>query len=407
MISSGKPVFGVEMLERDAFCMRVSLEFPMFLIKGLRWYQTCACAWLLSSCGGSGNGADRAYAYLANEGTLTRYSINPSTGGLTGSVGSPLVLPTSWPFGGISQIATDPSGQFLYLVDSSAGVYAYAINRNTGALTAVAGSPFKTGSIPTSFAFDTSGTYLYVAGYSGPITPVSTVISAYSVNSSGALVLLANYTVSSPDLQSGELTTLVAAGNYLYVAGYYTNSITVFSIGLTGELSQNVAGSRFATDTGPYRIVADPSGSVLYTANDGVPTANEATPGSISAFTIDSSTGALDPVPGNPQRIAVRGAISIDPMGRFLLAPEMSGVSVYAINTTTGVLSAVAGSPFSAGTDPSVVGVDPTDQFVYVVNYGSANVSEFTLESTGALTPLAGSPVPVVNNPNSMAIVWP
>jgi 6-phosphogluconolactonase len=206
---------------------------------------------------------------------------------------------------------------------------------------------------------------------------------------------------------SSELSTLVAAGNYLYVAGYYTNSITVFSIGLTGELSQNVAGSRFATDTGPYRIVADPSGAVLYTANDGVPTATEATPGSISAFTIDSSTGALDPVPGNPQRIAVRGAISIDPMGRFLLAPEMSGVSVYAINTTTGVLSAVAGSPFSAGTDPSVVGVDPTDQFVYVVNYGSANVSEFTLESTGALTPLAGSPVPVVNNPNSMAIVWP
>jgi 6-phosphogluconolactonase len=372
----------------------------MFLINGLRWYQVCTCAWLLSSCGGSGNGADPAYAYVANEGTLTTYSINPSTGDLTGSVGSPLVLPTSWPFGGTTQIATDPSGQFLYLVDTSAGIYAYAINRNTGALTAVADSPFVGESTPTSLAFDATGAYLYVAGYDGVSASVTGVIAAYSVNSSGALAPLAKYTVSS------DLSTVVTAGNYLYVAGYYTNSITVFSIGSTGELSENVPGSPFATDTGPYSIVADPSGSVLYTANHGAPTATEATPGSISAFTIDSSTGALTPVSGYPQPIAVHGAVSIDPMGRFLLVPEISGVSVYAIDTTTGALSAVAGSPFSSGADPSVVSIDPTDRFVYVVNEGSANVSEFTLESTGALTPLAGSPVPAVNNPRYMATVW-
>jgi 6-phosphogluconolactonase len=381
----------------------------MSLINGLRRYQVCnivACSWLLSSCGGSGDGVDPAYAYVASAGTLSTYSVDPSTGGLTASVGSPLVFPTSFPFGGINQIATDPSGQFLYLIDSSAGVYAYAIHRNTGALTAVAGSPFEAGSIPTSLAFDASGTYLYVAGYSGPIAPVNGVLSAYSVNSSGALVPLAKYTLSSQDLQSSGLNTIVAAGNYLYVAGYYTNSITVFSIGSTGELSQNVAGSPFATDTGPYSIVADPTGSVLYTANNGVPTATEATPGSISAFTIDSSTGALTPVLGNPQPIAVHGAISIDPMGRFLLVPGKTSVSVYAIKTTTGALAAIDGSPFSAGTDPSVVSVDPKDRFVYVVNDGSANVSEFTLESTGALTPLAGSPVPVGNNPGYMVTVW-
>jgi 6-phosphogluconolactonase len=382
--------------------MMVNQEIPMSLVNGVRWYQVCtivACIWLLSSCGGSGGRTAPAYAYVANEGTLTTYSINPSTGGLTGPVGSPLAFPTSTPFGGISQIATDPSGQFLYLLDYS-GVYVYAINRNTGALTAVAGSPFEAGSIPTSLAFDASGNYLYVAGYSGVIAPVNGVISAYSVNSSGALVPLAKYAVPS------DLSTIVAAGNYLYVAGFYTNSVTVFSIGPMGELSENVPASPFSTDTGPYGIVADPSGSVLYTANAGMPTATEATPGSISAFTIDSSTGALTPVPGSPQAIAVHGAISMDPMGKFLLVPEISGVSVYAINTTTGALSAVAGSPFSAGTDPSVVSVGPTAQVAYVVNDGSANVSEFTLESTGALTPLAGSPVPVGSNPIHMAIAW-
>jgi 6-phosphogluconolactonase len=378
----------------------------MFLISGLRWHQVAnvvACAWLLSSCGGSDGGpitgADPDHAYVASASTLTTYSINPSTGGLTVLGGSPLVFPASFPFGGITQVATDPSGQVLYLLHYS-GVHAYAIDRNTGALTAVAGSPFESGSVPTSLAFDASGTHLYVAGYSGAVAPVNTVISAYSVNSSGALAPLAKYAVSS------ELSTIVAAGSYLYVAGFYTNSITVFSIGSTGELIENVPGSPFATDTGPYSIVADPSGSVLYTANSGVPTATEATPGSISAFTIDSSTGALTPVTGNPQPIAVHGAISIDPTGEFLFVPETNGVSVYAVNTTSGALSAVAGSPFSAGTAPDSVSIGPTNGVVYVVNGGSANVSEFTLESTGALTALAGSPVPVGNNPGHIAFGW-
>jgi 6-phosphogluconolactonase len=393
------------MLVRDA-TIHAGQEVSMSLINGPRWHwvsNIVACAWFLSSCGGSGDGTITgtapAYAYVANEGTLTTHSINASTGGLTALVGSPLVFPISFPFGGINQIVTDPPARFLYLLHYS-GVHVYAINRNTGALTAVAGSPFETNVGPNSLAFDASATHLYVAGSTGPTAPVNTAISAYSVDSSGALVPLANYTIS------GELSTIVTAGNYLYVAGFYTNSITVFSIGSAGELIQNVSGSPFATDRQPYSIAVDPSGSVLYTANEGVPTATEATPGSISAFKIDSSTGALTPVLGYPQSIAVHGAISIDPMGKFLFVPEIGGVSVYAISTATGALSAVAGSPFTAGTDPSFVSVDPTDRFVYVVNEGSANVSEFTLDSTGALTPLAGSPVPVGNNPSDMAIVW-
>jgi 6-phosphogluconolactonase (cycloisomerase 2 family) len=381
--------------------MPASEGVAMSLVNGLRRLACgiVACAWVLTSCGGSGDAVHPAYAYVANEDTLSTYAINSSTGGLTGSVGSPLVLPTSWPFGGISQIATDPSGQFLYLLDYS-GIYAYAIDRKTGALTAVAGSPFEGRSIPTSLAFDASGTYLYIAGYNGVTADATGVISAYSVNSSGGLAPLATYTVPS------DLNTVAVAGNYLYVAGFYANSITVLSIGSLGELSQNVPGSPFATDTGPVSIAVNPSGSVLYTANEGMPTATEATPGSISAFTVDSSTGALAPVPGNPQPIAVQGALSIDPMGKFLFVPETGGVSVYTINANTGALAMVSGSPFPTGTAPSVVSIDPADRFVYVTNNGSANLFEFTLGSTGTLTPLTGSPVPVATDPFSIAIVW-
>jgi DNA-binding beta-propeller fold protein YncE len=65
-------------------------------------------------------------------------------------------------------------------------------------------------------------------------------------------------------------------------------------------------------------------------------------------------------------------------------------VSGYTINATTGVLTAIAGSPFPAGTVPFSVAVDPTGKFAYVAN--GNNVSGYTINATtGALTAIAGS----------------
>lgn len=373
-----------------------------------------ACTSLLSSCNGpayvptSGSGCwqqcGSAYAYEATETSLTTYSVSPSTGALAALPGSSITFPEPDPFvaAGIVQLAPDPSGRYLYVLDESAGIYAYAINGNTGGLTAVAGSPF--GGYGSSFAFDASGTRLYVAGLTGSpgLAGSNTNIQAYSVDSSGALVPLASYTISGA---FGEPNVITIVGNYLYAAASVANSIFAFSIGPSGELSQ-VPGSPFATDQGPFSIAADPSGSVLYTANIGEMFSATVPTGTISAFTIDSYTGALTPAPENPQPIEAQGQISISRRGEFLFVPVPSGVSVYAIGTTTGTLSEVAGSPYPAGTNPGSVDIDPTDGAVYVVNGGSANVSGYKLGSTGALTPLGGSPFPVATKPCCIAIVW-
>ena len=144
---------------------------------------------------------------------------------------------------------------------------------------------------------------------------------------------------------------------------------------------------------------------MLYRATYGTP--NASTPGAISAFMIDPSTGALTPAPGNPQLTGIQGQVSIgiDPTGRFLFALQPNGVSVYGIDAATGALSEVTGSPFPAGNEPVTLSVDPTNHAVYVMNLGSSDVSEFSLGETGALTPLAGSPVPIGSSPCCMVIV--
>jgi 6-phosphogluconolactonase len=290
---------------------------------------------------------------------------------------------------GAVQVVTDPSGQFLYVLDQTCGLYAYVIDGSDEPVE-MAGSPFETPDEPTSLAFARSGseTFLYVAAGTSRAAPVETSIVAYFADPSGALVPLADYTVA------GESSTITAARNHLYIASFHTNSVTAFSIGPAGELSQDVAESPFATDTGPYSIAVDPAGSVLYTANAGARGSTDGAPGSISAFTIDSygsSRGALTPVGGNPQPIPVQGPLCIDPTGRFLFVPETSGVSVYAINTSSGALTAVAGSPFSAGS--------------YACRRGSVDVPEFTLARNAVLTSLPGSPFPVKTNSCCLTII--
>ncbi len=70
-----------------------------------------------------------------------------------------------------------------------------------------------------------------------------------------------------------------------------------------------------------------------------------------------------------------------------------NNVSAYTINASTGALTQVTGSPFGAGTQAYDVAIDPNGKFVYVTNYGSNNVSAYTVNATsGALTQVAGSP---------------
>jgi 6-phosphogluconolactonase len=81
-----------------------------------------------------------------------------------------------------------------------------------------------------------------------------------------------------------------------------------------------------------------------------------------------------------------------------------SDISGYTLDTGTGMLTALSGSPF-ASPQPAGIAVDPTGQFAYVANSVTGTVSAFAIAPTsGALTPISGSPFPAGLQPAAMAI---
>jgi 6-phosphogluconolactonase (cycloisomerase 2 family) len=82
---------------------------------------------------------------------------------------------------------------------------------------------------------------------------------------------------------------------------------------------------------------------------------------------------------------------------------ERGTISAYTINATTGALTQITGSPFPAGTNPSSVTVDPTGKFAYVPNLYDNTISAYTINATtGALTQITGSPFPAGTQPQSV-----
>lgn len=74
-----------------------------------------------------------------------------------------------------------------------------------------------------------------------------------------------------------------ATGKFVYVANATDNTISAYTVnGTTGALTA-VTGSPFATLGNPYALTEDASGKHLYVAGNG----------GIAGYTIDSTSGAL------------------------------------------------------------------------------------------------------------------
>jgi 6-phosphogluconolactonase len=126
----------------------------------------------------------------------------------------------------------------------------------------------------------------------------------------------------------------------------------------------------------------------------------------ISMYTADSCTGALTPmnpatVPTGVQNGFNAESMAVDPTGKFLYvanlgsnATDAATISMFAVNPTTGMLTATSPAQVPTGYFPQ--GIAASSKFVYTANSDDNSVSMFTINtSSGSLTPLSPSEMAV------------
>jgi 6-phosphogluconolactonase len=90
------------------------------------------------------------FVYVANQGSnnISAFALTVSTGALTAIAGSPFAAANQ-----PSSVIVDPTGSFTYVVNSGSNTVAgYAIDSTTGALTPIGGPGIATGTQPTAIA---------------------------------------------------------------------------------------------------------------------------------------------------------------------------------------------------------------------------------------------------------------
>jgi YVTN family beta-propeller protein len=82
----------------------------------------------------------------------------------------------------------------------------------------------------------------------------------------------------------------------------------------------------------------------------------------------------------------------VHPSGKFAYVANFGSndVSMYSIDTATGALQSIGSGTVAAGLGPMSIAIDPSGKFAYVANSTSNDVSIYGIDAaTGALTLIA------------------
>ncbi len=376
-------------------------------VRGARIIPTVLLIVALAACGGSGSGptppctscppaSSSDYVYEANAGQVTIYEVDSTTGTV---VSTP--SPATGPMLPAGMIAT--STDFIYLADfggNDDAVYGYSVNTQTGALTAITGSPFTTGltAPPEGLASDPLGKFLYVTQGN------NNQIAGFTIGSNGALSPMAGSPFNTGDTYPSAIA-VDAAGAFLYASNNQSplGRVSGFSIAPTTGALTPVTGSPFTTavNGGPTNLAVSPKASFLY-----VPLAGISTPlSSIFAYTFDS-TGVLSQIPGTPFMVGSQpNTVIVDPSGKYLYSADFGGndISAFTIDSSSGALTAISGSPFAASPNPDYLAINASSSLLFATSGTSTSIFAFTIDSSGALTAVA--PLNGGGTPGGLAII--
>lgn len=227
-------------------------------------------------------------------------------------------------------------------------------------------------------------------------------LTAFTVKADGSLVPGTPVPLGA----TPEGIAITPDGRHAYVATSQSPGVRGFTIGAAGTLTP-VPGSPSASGgINTTGVAVTPAGNRLLVTNRGSALNNAVDQGSVAVYDIAPGTGILTAVAGSPFPITGLEnpqGIAIAPDGaRAFVAGDAAGatfsprVAALSIAPATGALAQVAGSPFaSGGTQAFSIVTSPTGDRVFVGNVSLLASSISVLDvtpATGALTPAAGSP---------------
>jgi 6-phosphogluconolactonase (cycloisomerase 2 family) len=181
-------------------------------------------------------------------------------------------------------------------------------------------------------------------------------------------------------------------------------STTTLNLSVTATIDASTGG--FGTvSSGPTPFFANSAAvasnnQYLYISNsfiDGQPNNGP----QIFGFSISPTDGSLTSLAESPfftlpPPTSTQG-LTMTPNGQFLYGADFNGfIYGFSVDSTTGALTSIANSPFTAGPIPQLV-VDPSGKFLYASDENDPNdaVLAFTIDASGSLTPVPGSPFPI------------
>lgn len=115
---------------------------------------------------------------------------------------------------------------------------------------------------------------------------------------------------------------------------------------------------------------------------------------SVSAYSVNRTTGALAPLPFSPISLEARSwyCISVAPNGSTLLVGELSGGRLASYNITASTAITATGSPYASGAGAASCAFSQDGAYVYSGGI-PANFAGFSVNgSNSVLTALSGSP---------------
>ncbi len=319
------------------------------------------------------------------EGIYT-YALDATTGALT----RPQIIASVNP----SFLTLDAGRQFLYAVNENTvgSVSAFAVDGTTGALTAL-NQQSANGSAPCFLSLDPSGQWLLTANYT------SGNFAVYPVGADGMLdgatdLVQSSGTGPNTDRQEGPHAHMIAfdpSGQFVLGADLGSDRVLIYRLNSAdGTLKANTgampAYAATKAGTGPRHFAFHPNGRYLYV--------NGELNSTVNAYLFDAATGATMPngslstLPAGFTGTSTTAEIVVHPNGRFVYVSNRGhdSIAMFAVDDTTGTLTAMGHEP-TQGRTPRSFAIDPTGTLLLAANQESDNVVAFRVDgNTGRLT---------------------